>query len=155
MLFISIFMLDIYNIKLMNMNKTRTMLLIMLGGTITFIAGLWAYSTMESLSAFEYTIAGLVLIAVLFGFIVGLRRMKDEKKGFAVDDELSHRIKQKAAASSFQFSFYLWTLILLFTIDSNLSIEIPIGIGIGCMGILFIGFWIYYTKSGLQDENTN
>jgi len=136
------------------MEKTKTMLIILLGGTVTFVAGLWAYSTMDSLGTFEYTIAGLVLFVVLISFIIGVKRLKDEKKGLTVEDELSHRIKQKAAASAFHFSLYLWTMVLMFTMDSNLGIEIPIGIGIVGMGILFVGFWIYYSKIGIQDENT-
>ena len=110
---------------------------------------------MESLGAFEYTVAAFVLIAVVFSFVLGLRRIKDEKKGLTVDDELSLRIKQKAAANAFMLSFYMWAAIVLFTVDSNLRIEVPIGIGIVGMGLLFIGFWLYYNQSGIRDENAN
>lgn len=129
------------------------MLLLVLAGTVTFMAGLWLYSTMESLGVFEYAVAAGVLIAVVFSLIIGTKRLKEEKNGLTVDDELSHQIKQKSAASAFSYSFYLWTLIVIFTVDSNLRIEIPIGIGILGMGLLFIGFWIYYSKVGVQDEN--
>lgn len=155
MLVISIFMLEIYNIKITVMKKTKTALIIMLAGTLTFVAGLWAYSTMSELGAFEYAIAGLVFLIVIISVIVGLKRIKDEKKGLTVEDELSKSIKQKAAASSFMYSFYLWTMIILFTIDSNLSIEVPIGIGILGMAFLFLGFWAYYSKSGIQDDNAH
>ena len=131
------------------------MLLLMVIGTLTFVAGLVAYSTMESLGAFEYTVAAFVLIAVVFSFVLGLRRIKDQKKGLTVDDELSLRIKQKAAANAFMLSFYMWAAIVLFTVDSNLRIEVPIGIGIVGMGLLFIGFWLYYNQSGIRDENAN
>lgn len=132
------------------MKKTKTMLLSILVGTVTFTVGLWLYSTKESLSILEYSVAALVLVAVIFSLIIGVKRMKDENKGLTVDDELSHQIKQKAASMAFMFSFYLWTMIILFGSDANRNIEIPIGIGILGMGVLFIGFWIYYSKNGIQ-----
>jgi len=137
------------------MKKTKSMLLIMLAGTVTFSIGLWLYSTMDSLSILEYSMAALVLIVVVFSTIVGIKRLKKEKKGLTVDDELSLRIKQKAGASAFSLSFLLWSFIALFTVDTGLRPEIPIGIGILGMGLLFIGFWIYYSKKGIQDENAN
>lgn len=137
------------------MKKTRTALLLVLAGTVTFTVGLWLYSTMDKLGTFEFAAAGSVLVVVLFSMIVGIRRIKDEKKGIAPEDELSRRIKQKAAASAFSLSFILWTMIALFTVDSELRVEIPIGMGILGMGLLFVGFWIYYSISGIKDENAN
>jgi len=123
--------------------------------TVTFAVGLWLYSTMESLGIFEYVVAGSVLIIVLFSIIIGIKKIKDEKKGLVVEDELSNQIRQKAAASTFYLSFLIWTMIAMFTVNSDLDSEIPIGIGILGMGLFFIGFWIYYSKSGIQDENKN
>lgn len=137
------------------MKSTKTMMLLTLAGTITFALGLWAYSTMDSLGVFEYTIAGAVLITVVISMAIGMRRLKDEKKGLAVDDELSRKIKDKAATVAFMFSFYLWTLIAMFTVDTNIRTEIPIGLGIVGMGLLFLGAWLYYSKIGLTDENKN
>ena len=134
------------------MKNTKTMLWLLVAGTLTFIIGLGLYSTKASLSTFEYAVAGLVLIAVLFSLVLGIKRLKQQKKGLAVDDELSHLIKQKAAASAFMWSFYLWIMIILFFPDSSLGLEIPIGMGILAMGILFMGFWVYYTKSGVPND---
>ena len=137
------------------MKNTKTMLILMLAGTVTFIAGLWAYSTMEPLGTFEITMALLVAFIVIFSLVIGMKRLKDEKKGLTPEDELSKSIKQKAAAMAFMYSFYLWTGIIIFTIDTSLGIEIPIGIGIMGMGLLFIGFWIYYSKTGIDNGYQN
>ena len=136
------------------MKNTKTALIVILAGTITFSAGLWAYSTMEHLGAFEIAIAVLVAFIAIFSLIIGMKRIKDEKKGLTAEDELSKNIKQKAAAMAFMYSFYLWTAIIIFTVDTSLQIEIPIGIGIMGMGILFIGFWIYYSKTGIDNESS-
>jgi len=127
------------------------MLIMMLAGTLTFSAGLWLYSTIETLGTFEITVAVLVALMVIFSLFIGIKRLQDEKKGLTPEDELSKSIKQRAAAMAFMYSFYLWTFIIIFTVDSALRIEIPIGIGIMGMGILFIGFWIYYSKTGIDN----
>lgn len=135
------------------MNKTKISLLLMLAGTVIFAISFWLYSSLEKIGTLEYTVAGLVLVVVSVSVGVGLKRIKAEKKGLTIEDELSRRIRQKAAANAFAFSFYLWTLIAIFTINSNTDIIIPVGI-LG-MGLLFIGFWIYYSKTGIKDENAH
>lgn len=137
------------------MTKTKTAMILTLAGTVTFFMGLWLYSTMDDLGAFEYTAAGAVTLMVAFSAYIGFQRIKDEKKGIPADDEMSEMIKQKAAASAFAYSFYAWVAILIFTIDSKLDIEVPIGLGILAMGVLFIGFWMYYLKTGLPDGNSH
>ena len=135
--------------------KTKTMLLLILAVAVTFTTGLWFYSTREPLGMLEYTVAGLVLIIVLISLWVGLKRMKDEKSGLPVDDELSHRIKEKAAARAFYFSIYLWTFILLFMHDTSFGMHVPVGFGLIGMAVMFMLFWFYYTKTGVSDENTD
>ena len=137
------------------MKSTKTALILVLVGAVTFSGGLWLYSTRESLGLLEIGTAIFVLVVVLLSLFVGMKRIKDEKKGLPVDDELSLRIKQKAGASAFTVSFILWPVILIFTMDTDLDVRIPIEIGILAMGLIFIGFWIYYSRMGLKDENQN
>lgn len=139
----------------MKATKIRTMLLLVLVGALTFTTGLWFYSTREPLGALGYTIAALVLVIVLISLWVGLKRIKDEKSRLPVDYELSHRIKEKAAAHAFYFSIYLWTFILLFMHDTSFGIHVPVGFGLIGMAVLFVGFWFYYTKLGVGDEDTH
>lgn len=137
------------------MKKTRTALILMLAGTVSFSVGLWLYAQQEPLTLTEYSIAALVLLVVIFGFVIGMRRIRDVKRGLPAEDELSHQIKQKAAASAFTGSFYLWMLIAMFVVDSGLRPELPVGVGLLGMGVLFVAFWIYYSKAGVQDANAD
>jgi uncharacterized membrane protein YiaA len=135
------------------MNKIKLMLVFILVGLVSYAVALWFYNTKTSLDTSEYIIAAFVLIVVIFSLVVGVKKLKDMKKGYPSDDELSVRIKQKAAAKSFLYSFYLWLGIMLFFNDEALRSSIPVGLGILGMGILFIGFWIYYSKNGLDSKN--
>lgn len=128
------------------------MLVFIIAGLVSFSVGLWFYSTKTSLDTSEYIIAAFVLIIVIFSVVVGLKKLKNMRMGYPSDDELSENIKQKAAASSFLYSFYVWLGIMLFFNDETLRSSIPIGAGILGMGILFIGFWIYYSRIGLGSK---
>ncbi|MDG1570695.1 hypothetical protein OZ410_00070 [Robiginitalea sp. M366] len=135
------------------MKKTQTLLVLILAGTVTFSAGLWLYAQQSPLGIFEISVAALVFVVTGFSVVVALRRMKDEKKGLPAEDELSRGIKQRAAASAFAGSFYLWTAIAVFVMDSGLRPEIPLEIGLLGMALLFVGFWIYYSKTGSTHAN--
>ena len=88
------------------MNKIKLMLVFILVGLVSYAVALWFYNTKTSLDISEYIIAAFVLIVVIFSLVVGVKKLKDMKKGYPSDDELSVRIKQKAAAKSFLYSFY-------------------------------------------------
>lgn len=104
------------------------------------------YSTMTELVVTDYLIYSAIGLIAFFSIVVAFRNLKAEKKGLIVEDELSRKIKEKAAANSFTASIYLWTMILLFTIDSNIRNETLLGIGIVGMGLIFIGFWFYHNN---------
>jgi len=125
----------------------------MFAGAVVFTVVFWLYSTMENIGTLEYSVAGLVLVVVSISVGAAMKRIKAEKKGLTIEDELSRRIRQKAAANAFALSFYLWTLIAIFSINSNIGVVIPIGV-LG-MGLIFVGYWIYYSKTGIKDENAH
>ena len=100
-----------------------------------------------------HTVAGMVIALVLLSVVVAVRRIKTENAGLPADDELSQQIKIKSAAYAFAFSFMLWILVLLFSGQAGISGETMIGIGIAGMGLLFLGFWGYFSQKGIADEN--
>jgi len=137
------------------MKNTKTLLFILIGLTLTFVIGIAMYSTVAEIKIMDYVIYTAVGLIVVFTIITYFKRYLDEQKGLTTEDELSQRIKERAAAHSFGASFYLWTLILLSTLDSNLDKEIILGIGIIGMGLLFAGFWIYQNNKGIDSGNSN
>ncbi len=135
------------------MKNTKAYLILVLLGTVTFSVGLWFYSMRETLGVFEISVAAAVGIIVLVSLVVGMNRMKDEKAGIPVEDELSKLIKQKAAAKAFELSFYVWSMIAVFTVDTGIRPEIPIGIGILATGLVFLILWAFYKRRGISDGN--
>ncbi|MCF7823860.1 MAG: hypothetical protein K9N35_06765 [Candidatus Marinimicrobia bacterium] len=137
------------------MSKTKTLTITMLAGTVIFFAGMWVYSSQASLTLVELGTAGFVILMVLLVIPVIRRRLKNEKLGLPADDELSESIKQKAESKAFGISFYMWAFIAMVTMDSEIKVIIPIVAGLILMGLIFMGYWYYYTKNGVPDENPN
>ncbi len=137
------------------MKKSKIILFSLIALTLSFVAGIAMYGTMSEIRISDYLIYGAIGFVALFGIVNVLKRMKEEKKGIVAEDELSMKIKQKAAAQSFMVSFYIWTLILLFTIDTNISHETIIGIGIAAMSLAFIGYWAYYNNQGISNDHSH
>lgn len=137
------------------MKKTKTSLILILAGTVAFSVVLWLYSSNTKLDIFEYIVAVVVAVTVIFSIIVGYKRIKNEKKGLPADDELSNKIKRKAASKAYIYSIYMWVVIYFFTRNENIGKEVPLGLGIIGMGLIFIIFWIYYSKQGIDNENNN
>ena len=137
------------------MNKTKTSLILILAGTVTFTIALWLYSTKAPITGFEITTAAFVLVVVVFSLIIGTKRLKDAKQGIPPEDELSMKIKQKAAATAFIVSIWMWTMIIIFMGNKEIKPTIPIGLGLIGSGLIFIILWIYYSKKGIGNGNTN
>ena len=134
------------------MKNLKLLLLFILTGLVSYSIVLWLYSTKNSLDASEYIVSALVFIVVVFSLVIGVKKIKAIRKGYPSDDELSDNIKAKAAAQSYLYSIYMWTGILLFFSNKNMGAETLIGVGILGMGIIFIGFWIYYSRTGFSSK---
>jgi hypothetical protein len=137
------------------MKNTKATMFALIGGTLTFGAGIAVYSTMAEIKPIEYIIYAAVGLIVIFGLVRAVKNLKDEKKGLTIEDELSKRIKEKVAAKSFYASFYIWTMIIVFTVDSKIRSEILLGIGLVGISLVYIGIWLYHNNKGLEDENSN
>ena len=138
------------------MKKIKTSLILILSGTVTFTIALWLYSTKAPITGFEITTAILVLVLVTVSVIIGVRKLKDLKKGIPIEDELSKKIKQKAAATAFVVSIWLWTMLLIFFGNKDIKPTILIGIAIIGSGIIFFALLAYYSKTGIGgDGNEN
>jgi hypothetical protein len=77
----------------------------------------------------------------------------ESKKGLTTEDELSKKIREKAASHSFAISFYLWTMILAFTIDSGIDGKTLLEVGLIGMCLIYGGFWFYYYNKGIDSED--
>lgn len=97
-------------------------------------------------------IFAMIMVSAIYVFVTDMRRYKDAKEGFAVDDELSRHIKYQAGYYSFITSIYIWLAILLFQRFIP-DVETMLGGGILLSACVSIGIKVYLTRS--YNENAN
>lgn len=116
--------------------------------------GLLAYSEKESLNSIVYFILGLTVLMIGFDLYFKIQRYRNEKSGLTPDDELSNRIKEKAAAKAFILSVKIWIIIILLPHNVEITDEI-VALGLLAMGLIFFLNWLYYSKVGISVEDKN
>jgi len=142
--------------------RTRSIAIVKftVSGIILALAGLWVFRTSQPFNALAYFMLGVLILLAGFAFYQGIKALQNEKAGLNPVDELSIRIKEKAAAKAFQFSILMWLFWLLFAIDlfpikSEVQTKIIVALGMVGMTLIFLLTWLYYSKAGVDDENKN
>lgn len=113
----------------------------------------FAYQSEKSFDLTAYVIFGACILIVGLGLYFKIDSFKSVKAGLKPTDELSKRIKEKAAAKAFEFSIFMWVLGVLFITDIDPKSKIIIGLGVIGMGLVFLLTWFYYSKVGVSDED--
>ena len=151
MLYISNFVLDLYNYN-NNIMKTKAQLILILLGVVCLTACIWVYYSMKD----SFTIAdilqfGVLVLVAVFAVFLGIRQLQSERRGEPAKDELSKKILTKAAASAYYISLYLWLTIIVINDGKLVDPERIIGFGIIGMAILFALSWFYHRSRGIKD----
>jgi preprotein translocase subunit SecG len=149
MLFISILVLDIYNIGIMKAKRKTLMIasiliMFMIGGFIVVQNGT---NLFQGLDIYIFI---LIVILSIIVFVNVLKKDKDERAGIPTDDELSSRIKYKAGYYAFLSSMYMWMLIFFFKRYFP-DVETMLGGGILLSAAISVGIK-YYMKYNYNEE---
>jgi hypothetical protein len=157
MLYISIFVLCLYNILLELHNykenvMKKSLLAIIISVLVIATTLVWLLSMRTIPKLIDMVQFGIITIVVGFGLYFGLNRLQSEKRGEPSEDEFSKKILQKAASSAFFFSLYLWLGIGYLSDKTRLETHSQIGAGILGMAVLFAGSWIFYRIKGIKND---
>lgn len=117
--------------------KSRNLFIITLGLTLTFAVGVLAYAQMEVIQPKMIAIYALTAGIGIFAIWSAIKKMKDEKEGQPLEDELTTQIKHKAGHDAYIASLYMWLFFFLFK-DFFPDVETLLGGGILLTGL--IGF---------------
>ena len=90
-------------------------------------------------------IFAMIMIVGIYAFFVHMRRYKEEKEGFAVEDELSTQIQYKAGYYSFNASLFIWFAIFAFQ-QFIPDTETMLGGGLLLSMIVFMGIRAYLRR---------
>lgn len=150
MLYISNFVLEIINIKLIIMK--RSIIVFAVAGLVIFSTLIWVFKMPEVSNWMEYIHIGVIFLVVMFALFVGYKRLTSERRGEPTEDELSKKVLQKTAALSYYISLYIWVIMLFVKDKVSFDTEVLIGSGILGMAITFALSWLYFNIRGIRNE---
>lgn len=150
MLFISNFVLDIYNIKSFVMK--RTVLIFVLAALVLLTCAYWFRNSIPNLNFIELMNFVIILMVVGLAIFMGVKRIRSFKRGEPAEDELSKKILVKTSSISYYASIYLWLSIMYFSERLNLANHTLIGLGILGMAVIFVLTWVILNFRGIKDE---
>jgi peptidoglycan/LPS O-acetylase OafA/YrhL len=131
--------------------KTRSSLLILLIGVVTLSLGAWVYySKNNSLEIADLMQYAIIVVLVAFALIIGIRRLKSERRGEPAEDELSKKIMQKAASTAYYISLYWWLVMSYLSENWEMETGSVIGRGILGMALIFVLSWFFYKMKGVE-----
>ncbi|HAF27731.1 MAG TPA: hypothetical protein DCG75_01665 [Bacteroidales bacterium] len=124
---------------------------------VIITVGIWLFQsgTAEPADSSKFPeIIQVIIIAALFSFGIyfAISRIKNQKQGLPVEDELSKKIKLKAAAYSYYVSLYLWLIAIYIIEEKSIEAHIVMTAGILGMAILFGAFYLYFSLRGNINE---
>jgi peptidoglycan/LPS O-acetylase OafA/YrhL len=142
-------MLGITN-KSFTLMKKRTSILMIIIAVFILSLGAWIYfsvnGSFEGTDLLQYVI---ILVLVAFALLILVRRLRSERRGEPAEDELSKKIMQRTAASSYYISLY-WLLVLAYIgEDWQMERGSLVGTGILGMAIIFALCWFFYKIRGV------
>lgn len=117
------------------------------------LLGFWMYKSTKPFDTVAYIILGITIFIVCFNLYFKIKSFQNEKSGLTHVDELSKRIKEKAASETFKFSIFMWVFGVLFLVDLQPREKIIIALGVIVMALFYFFSWFYYSKIGILDEN--
>jgi peptidoglycan/LPS O-acetylase OafA/YrhL len=148
-LFISNFVLEfLTNICLMK----KSLIVFIVAGLVLMTTGLWFFTSFENFNKMDLLHFGVITLIVGFAVFVGLKRLRSEKRGEPVEDELSKKILQKTAAISYYISLYIWVFLIFLKDRVKFETEELLGTGILAMAVTFGIAWLILNFKGIKND---
>ena len=131
--------------------KTKKFYVLLITIIVTLSLGAWLYySKTGSFDIKDLLQSSIIVILVAFALIIGVQRLRSERRGEPAEDEYSKRVMQKAASTAYYLSLYLWLGLSYFNDKLQLETGLLIGRGILGMAILFALCWFYFKIKGVR-----
>lgn len=133
------------------MKSTKLLFACGMVGTLALSISFYRFTKLLPLEPAHYFVFVIILLTMVVSTLFYLKRLRDELKGIPAEDEFSLALSKNAARNSFPYSYGLWVLILVFTMFNGQNV-IPIGLGVMGMAFIYVFFWLYHKKKGLDND---
>lgn len=109
-------------------------------------------SSSGSMFSLDFIIIPYLIVVFIFGLYMGVSRLLSLRNSEPIDDEMSKKIKMKAASYSYYISLYMWILVIFLKDRINYDKDELFGIGIVIMSFIFITTWSILRLRGIRGE---
>ncbi|UGS21968.1 hypothetical protein [Flavobacterium cyclinae] len=130
----------------------RSLIVFIVTGLVLMTTGLWFFISFENFNKMDLLHIGLITLIVGFAVFVGLKRLRSEKLGEPIEDELSKKILQKTAAISYYISLYIWVFLIFLKDRVEFETEELLGTGILAMAVTFVIAWLILNFNGIKND---
>lgn len=130
----------------------RSLIVFIVTGLVLMTTGLWFFTSFENFNKMDLLHIGLITLIVGFAVFVGLKRLRSEKLGEPIEDELSKKIIQKTAAISYFISLYIWVFLIFLKDRVEFETEELLGTGILAMAVTFVIAWLILNFNGIKND---
>jgi peptidoglycan/LPS O-acetylase OafA/YrhL len=128
--------------------KAKSYLVLFIALLVLLSLGLWAYfSPNRPVSPSIF----LILVVVAFAVFLAVKRILSVRRGEPAEDEMSKRILQRTAATSYYVSIYCWVALIWVSDTRKLEAHTAIGAGILVMALVYALSWFYYKAGGIRN----
>lgn len=106
---------------------------------------MWLLNSNSTIKGSSYLMMGIQVIVLAFAVLVVVRRWTAKKQQLPAEDEMSKRILQRGAATSYYLSLYWWLALMFFEESIKLERSTLIGAGILGMAVIYALSWVYHS----------
>lgn len=130
----------------------KSLIVFIVAGLVVLSMGLWFFSSIKEFNMMDLFHFGVITLIVGFAVFVGFKRLRSEKRGEPVEDELSKKILQKTAAISYYISLYIWVFLIFLKDRVKFETEELLGTGILAMAVTFGIAWLILNFKGIKND---
>lgn len=130
----------------------KSLIVFIVAGLVLISMGLWFFSSVKEFNMMDLFHFSVITLIVGFAVFVGLKRLRSEKRGEPVEDELSKKILQKTAAISYYISLYIWVFLIFLKDRVKFETEELLGTGILAMAVTFGIAWLILNFKGIKND---
>lgn len=130
----------------------KSLIVFIVVGLVLLTTGLLFFKSFELLSTMDFLHIGIITLIVGFAVFIGFKRLRSEKRGEPAEDELSKKILQRAAATSYYISLYIWVILIFLKDRVEFETEELLGSGILAMAATFGISWLIIKSKGIKND---
>jgi len=130
----------------------KSIVVFIVAGLVLLSTALWFFTSGSDFKPLDLLHFGVILLIVGFALFVGYKKLSNARRGEPAEDELSKRILQKTAATSFYVSLYIWVFLIFLKDRVKLDTEELLGTGILAMAVTFGVSWLIINFKGFRND---